>query len=115
MINAATLARMKRGALLVNVARGPVVVESDLVEALESGHLAGAALDVTEREPLPDASRLWDLPNVIITPHVGAQSARRMDDVTDFFCRNLRRYLAGRPLLNYVDKQLGYPARKKDV
>jgi phosphoglycerate dehydrogenase-like enzyme len=91
------------------VARGPVVVERDLVAALQSGHLAGAGLDVTEVEPLPVESPLWELPNVIITPHVGAQSARRADDTTDLVCENLRRYFASRPLLNLVDKRLGYP------
>jgi D-3-phosphoglycerate dehydrogenase len=100
---------MKPGAVLINVARGPVVVEADLVAALQSGQLAGAGLDVTEIEPLPPASTLWELPNVIITPHVGAQAARRESDVTDFFCRNLSQYLAGRPLLNLVDKRLGFP------
>jgi D-3-phosphoglycerate dehydrogenase len=101
---------MRRGAVLVNVARGPLVVERDLVAAIESGHLAGAALDVTEEEPLPAASRLWDLPNVILTPHVGGQSARRIDDMTDFFCDNLRRYLTGAPLVNLLaDKRLGFP------
>jgi D-3-phosphoglycerate dehydrogenase len=109
MIGAPQLAAMKPGAVLVNVARGQCVAEADLIAALESGHLGGAALDVTEEEPLPPTSRLWDLPNVIVTPHVGAQSARRYDDTTDFFCRNLRRYLAGRRLLNLVDKQLGFP------
>ncbi|MGE0610258.1 MAG: NAD(P)-dependent oxidoreductase, partial [Pirellulales bacterium] len=86
--------------------------EDALVAALESGHLAGAALDVTEQEPLPPGSRLWEMPNVIITPHVAGQSARRIDDMTDFFCDNLRRYLAGQPLKNLVDKQLGFPIRK---
>jgi len=109
MINAATLARMKPGSFLVNVARGPLVVERDLIVALESGHLAGAATDVTEVEPLPPESRLWDLPNVIITPHVGGQSARRADNMTNFFCENLRRYLKGDSLLNVVDKRLGFP------
>ncbi len=110
MIDRRALSLLPRGSLLVNVARGPLVVEADLVEALQSEHLAGAALDVTEEEPLPSTSRLWDLPNVIITPHVGGQSARRADDMTDFFCENLRRYLSGEPLKNLVDKQLGYPA-----
>jgi D-3-phosphoglycerate dehydrogenase len=109
MIAETQLARMKRGAILINVARGPVVIEKDLVAALQAGHLAGAGLDVTEVEPLPVDSPLWDLPNVIITPHVGAQSRRRADDTTDLVCENLRRYLAGRPLLNRVDKRLGYP------
>jgi D-3-phosphoglycerate dehydrogenase len=103
------LARMKRGAILINVARGSVVVERDLVVALTSGQLAGAGLDVTEVEPLPADSPLWDLQTVIITPHVGAQSAKRADDTTDLICENLRRYLSGRPLFNLVDKRLGYP------
>jgi len=109
MIAAPQLTRMKRGAILINVARGPIVIERDLVAALESGHLGGAGLDVTEIEPLPAESRLWDLPNVIITPHVGAQSVRRADNTTNLVCENLRRYLAGRPLINLVDKRLGYP------
>jgi phosphoglycerate dehydrogenase-like enzyme len=109
MIDAAALGSMKQGALLINVARGPLVVEADLVAALESGHLAGAGLDVTEEEPLPRESRLWTLANVVITPHVGGQSATRIDDMTNFFCENLRRWRAGLPLLNLVDKRLGYP------
>jgi D-3-phosphoglycerate dehydrogenase len=64
---------------------------------------------VTEVEPLPATSPLWEMPGVIITPHVGAQSSRRADDTTDLVCENLRRYFAGRPLINVVDKQLGYP------
>jgi len=109
MIDALALGKLKRGALLINVARGPLVVEADLVAAIESGRLAGAGLDVTEEEPLPPDSPLWPLPNVVITPHVGGQSATRIDDMTDFFCENLRRWLAGRPLVNLVDKRLGYP------
>ena len=109
MIGAAQLQRMKRGAILINVARGPVVVERDLVADLQSGRLAGAGLDVTEVEPLPQESPLWDLPNVIITPHVGAQSSSRADDTTNLICENLRRYFAGKPLINRVDKRLGYP------
>ena len=100
--------RMKPGSLLINVARGEVVVEDDLVAALESGHLSGAGLDVTEVEPLPETSKLWDRTDVIITPHVGAQSARRVDDTTDLACENLRRHFAGHRLLHVVDKQLGF-------
>ena len=92
---------MKPGAVLVNVARGPLVVESDLVAALESGHLAGAVMDVTEQEPLPPSSKLWDLPQVIITPHVGGQAAWRNDKITDLFCRNLVRWKQGQPLINF--------------
>ena len=103
------IAKMRRGSYLINVARGGVVVEDALVAALESGQLAGAGLDVTEVEPLAENSRLWDNPNVIITPHVGAQSARRADDTTDLVCVNLRRYLAGQPPYNRVDKKLGFP------
>jgi phosphoglycerate dehydrogenase-like enzyme len=118
MIAAPQLARMKPRSLLINVARGPIVVEKDLVAALQSGHLGGAGLDVTEIEPLPINSPLWDVPNVIITPHVGAQSARRADTTTDLICENLRRYFAGRPLINFVDKNLGFPtpaARRGEI
>ena len=112
MVNARLLAKMKPGALLVNMARGPLVVEADLVAALESGRLAGAVMDVTEPEPLPPGSRLWDMPEVIITPHVGGQAAWRIDAMTDLFCRNLRRWQAGLPLINYLsDKRLGFPQR----
>jgi phosphoglycerate dehydrogenase-like enzyme len=109
MIDARAMARMKRGAILINMARGPLVVESALVDALRSGHLAGAGLDVTEIEPLPVESPLWGLPNCIITPHVGGQSATRIDDMTDFFCENLVRWQTARPLINLVDKRLGFP------
>lgn len=108
MIDAAAFARMRFGGYLINVARGPVVVERDLVEALESGRLRGAGLDVTEREPLSAASPLWEMPNVLITPHVGAQSARRVDDTVELACRNLRLFQQGKPLWNRVDKQLGF-------
>jgi phosphoglycerate dehydrogenase-like enzyme len=109
MLAAREFAQMKPGAILINVARGQVVVERDLVAALQSQRLWGAGVDVTEVEPLPVDSLLWDEPNVIITPHVGAQSAKRADDTTDLLCENLRRYLADEPLLNVVDKQLGFP------
>lgn len=100
---------MKPGAMLINVARGPVVDEAALVDALGRGHLSAAGLDVTEVEPLEPTSRLWEMSNVIITPHVGAQSAKRVDDSTDLFCENLERYLRGDRLKNIVDKELGFP------
>ena len=109
MIAAPQLARMKPGRCSSTWLAGRLSSSSDLVAALQSGHLGGAGLDVTEVEPLPVDSPLWDLPNVIITPHVGAQSARRADDTTNLICENLRRYFAGKPLLNLVDKRLGYP------
>jgi D-3-phosphoglycerate dehydrogenase len=109
IINARTLATMPAGAVLVNVARGKLCVERDVVRALEMGSLAGFATDVTEVEPLAAESPLWNLPNVIITPHVGGQSAARIDDMTNFFCENLRRRKLGKPLINLVDKRLGFP------
>ncbi|MGC3968400.1 MAG: D-2-hydroxyacid dehydrogenase [Pirellulales bacterium] len=110
IINARTLATMKPTAVLINVARGKLVVEKDLVAALEAGKLAGFATDVTEIEPLPHESPLWDMPSVIITPHVGGQSQWRINDMTNFFCENLRRRQQNLPLLNLVDKRLGFPA-----
>ena len=109
MFNEATLRLLPPHALLVNMARGPLVVENDLVAALRAGRLAGAVMDVTEIEPLPPESPLWEMPNVIITPHVGGQSRNRAGDMTRLFCENLRRYREGRPLINVVDKQLGFP------
>jgi phosphoglycerate dehydrogenase-like enzyme len=82
------------------------------VTALERGQLAGAVMDVTDPEPLPPESRLWGFPNVIITPHVGGQSSWRIDNMTQLFCRNLRRWQSGLPLVNYLsDKRLGFPIR----
>ncbi len=101
------LALMPRGSWLVNVGRGRLVDEEALVEALASGQLAGAGLDVAFHEPLPPASLLWELSNVIITPHVGAQSRHRNDRVTDLLIENLKRFLAGSRLKNEVEKSLG--------
>lgn len=109
LIDQAVFERMPQGSYLINVARGPVVDESALVAALASNHLKGAGLDVTEVEPLPANSPLWTMPNVLISPHVGAQSARRVDDSTRLACINLRRFLDGKTLFNVVDKELGFP------
>ncbi len=112
MIGAAQLSEMRPGSVLCNVARGPLVVTEALIEALESGHLAGAVMDVTDPEPPPPEHRLWQAPNTIITPHVGGQSASRIDDMTRLFCENLRRYQSGEPLINFLeDKRLGFPIR----
>lgn len=103
---------MKQNALFVNVARGPIVVTEHLIEALRQGPLGGAVMDVTDPEPLPPGHPLWHLPNVIITPHVGGQSATRADDITRLICENLRRWHQGLPLINLVtDKVAGYPFR----
>ncbi len=103
-------AAMPRGSYLINVARGQVVDELAMLEALRSGQLAAAGLDVTETEPLPADHPLWELDNILITPHVGAQSARRVSDSTEFACQNLKRFMDGIPPLNLVDKKLGFPA-----
>lgn len=108
MIGRAELERLPRGAVLVNVARGRVVDEDALAEALRGGRLRGAALDVFAREPLPPESPLWDLPNVLVTPHVSGTSHRFWRRETDLVVENVRRYLAGKPLLNTVDKHAGY-------
>ena len=99
---------MKPTALFINIGRGPIVQEAALVRALREGWIAGAGLDVFEREPLPADSPLYDLENVIITPHVSGASPRYMDRAVPLFCENLRRYLHGDPLLNVVDKERGY-------
>jgi phosphoglycerate dehydrogenase-like enzyme len=100
--------RMKRGAVLINVARGQLVDEDALTAALAGGHLGAAALDVFSSEPLAPASPLWSLPNVLITPHTSGFRADHWDAVIDLFSENLRRFEAGEPLLNVVDCEAGY-------
>jgi D-3-phosphoglycerate dehydrogenase len=114
LIDERALARMKPGAILVNVARGRLVDEVALVAALESGRLDSAALDVTPEEPPAADSPLWRAPRLVITPHVAGQSGRRIDAMTEFFCDNLRRYLRGDALRNLVDKRLGFPEPPRD-
>lgn len=99
---------MKPSALLINVGRGRIVQEDQLVRALREGWIAGAALDVFAEEPLPPDSPLWELPNVIITPHCAGSTRTYLDRAIPLFCENLRRFQAGAPLLNVVDKQRGY-------
>jgi phosphoglycerate dehydrogenase-like enzyme len=108
LIGSRELRGMKREALLVNVARGKLVREDDLVTELRAGTIAGAALDVFEHEPLDPDSPLWDLPNVLITPHTSAFFADYWSLATDLFAENLRRFERGEPLLNVVDKAAGY-------
>lgn len=108
IIDAAALAAMKPTAYLVNVSRGGLVDEEALVAALRSGRLAGAGLDATAVEPLPAASPLWEMPNVIITPHVAPARDRLGEHNVDFWCENIRRFAEGRELLGLVDRHAGY-------
>lgn len=107
LFNREVFAGFRRGAYFINVGRGGTVVTDDLVDALESGHLGGAGLDVTDPEPLPAEHPLWQMPNVIITPHVaGSGSDRRYHFM--LLRENLRRYFAGDALFNVVDPERGY-------
>ncbi|WP_217711491.1 D-2-hydroxyacid dehydrogenase [Actinomadura sp. NAK00032] len=108
MIDAAALDRMRPSARLINVGRGALVAEPDLVKALRAGRIAGAALDVFEDEPLPPSSPLWELPNVIVSPHMSGDVIGWRDELVRLFTDNLGRFAAGRPLRNVVDKRLGY-------
>jgi len=103
MIGARELALMPRGAVLINIARGALVEEEALADALRSGHLAGAGLDVFAQEPLPPESPFWDMPNVLVSPHSASTSDRENRRLTDLFCENLRRFLAGEPLINVLE------------
>jgi phosphoglycerate dehydrogenase-like enzyme len=111
MIDAAALARMRPSARLINVGRGGLVVEKALVDALSEGRIAGAALDVFATEPLPESSPLWTLPNVLISPHMAGDTVGWHDELAELFLDNLGRYRDGRPLVNVVDKKLGYVTR----
>jgi len=108
MINAETLAMIKPGAWLINVARGRLIDERALLRALRDGPLGGAVLDTFRDEPLPPMSSFYDLPNVIVTPHTAWSSGRVLDRSVELFCDNLRRFAKGEPLLNVVDPAAGY-------
>lgn len=108
MVNEHVLNNMKPTAVLINVSRGSVVDEAALVSALAAEKIAGAALDVFEQEPLPATSPLWNLDNVIISPHVSGYSTRYNEWAADLFAENLRRYLEKRPLLNRIRREHGY-------
>lgn len=108
MIDREQLAAMKPDAWLINVGRGPLINEAALIEALRKRRIGGAALDVFNEEPLPPDSPLWDMDNVLITPHTGGVSQKMWERQYVLFAENLRRYLSGRPLLGLVNKQRGY-------
>lgn len=108
VINADVFSRMKKTAVLVNVARGAVVDEAALISALAARTIAGAGLDVFEEEPLPATSPLWQMDNVIISPHVSGNVARYHEKAAALFAENLQRYIEHRPLLNRLDRARGY-------
>jgi phosphoglycerate dehydrogenase-like enzyme len=108
MIGQAELAAMKPTAILVNVARGRLVDEDALIDALESGRLAGAGLDAFVREPLPQDHRLWGLPKVLMSPHTAAFGRDYWTPAIDLFLENFRRFVRDEPLINVVDKVHGY-------
>ncbi|MFF0340552.1 D-2-hydroxyacid dehydrogenase [Kribbella sp. NPDC004875] len=107
LVDAGVLAAMRPGTHLVNVARGPIVDEAALLEAVADGRIA-ATLDVFDREPLPPDHPLWDAPNVTVTAHMSGDVIGWRDTLAAQFAGNVRRWLAGEPLLNVVDKKLGY-------
>jgi len=108
LFDASRFARMPAGSWFVNIGRGPIVDTDALVAALQSGHLAGASLDVTDPEPLPEGHPLWDLDNVIITPHVASRAELTGERRWEIIKENVRRFAAGEELVNIVDKSIGY-------
>ena len=108
LLNRDALAHVKPGALLINIGRGRLIDDDAVIEALRAGRLGGAALDVFTREPLDPASPYWDLPNVIVTPHVSGAMEDYWTPLVALFAENLRRFQDGEPLLNVVDKDAGY-------
>jgi len=107
-VDEAALRAMKPSALLVNIGRGALVDEAALAHALREGWIAGAALDVFEQEPLPADSPLWKMENAIISPHIAGFTPHYDERAAALFAENLRRYLAGEPLLNQVERGRGY-------
>lgn len=108
LFNLAKFRRMKSSSIFINIARGGIVYEKDLIMAIRKKIIAGAGLDVTEVEPLPRSSPLWRMPNVIMTPHHSGLSEQYMNRAIDRFCLNLKAYLTGERLPNVVDKKRGY-------
>lgn len=108
LIGSSELEAMRSGSVLINLSRGKIVTEPHLIQSLRAGHLRGAALDVFATEPLPTSSSLWDMENVLITPHTGAVTDRFWDRETALMVANVGHYVAGEPLVNRVDKGEGY-------
>jgi len=108
MFDAEAFSKMKPHALLINVTRGRIIDEEALLDALRTGKIGGAGLDVTWTEPLPPDHPLWDMPNVIVTPHTAGGSPDRLDRTVEVFCENLRRIDGGQPLLGQIDKTKEY-------
>lgn len=108
LIDKRMLSLMKPGSVLINVSRGTTVIESELIEALRTGHLRGAALDVFEREPLPSDSPLWRMDNVFISPHSASCAEFEDENITHLFIDNLKRFLDGRQLRNVIRPELQY-------
>jgi phosphoglycerate dehydrogenase-like enzyme len=108
LFDASVFDSMRRSARFINVGRGTTVVEGALLDAIREERIGGAALDVFEREPLPSDSPFWELPNTIVSPHMSGDFEGWLEAVVRLFVENLRRFVAGRPLLNVVDKREGY-------
>lgn len=112
LFNKQRLLKMKKDAIIINVGRGGLIVTDDLAEVMGRGHLYGAVIDVTDPEPLPQDHPLWDLENVILTPHIAGPSfdhcQETEDEIYEICCENLKKYLAGQTLRNQVDWETGY-------
>jgi glyoxylate/hydroxypyruvate reductase A len=108
LLDGRRLQLLPAGAIVVNIARGPVIDEPALIAALADGHIGGACLDVVSVEPLPQGSLLWDMHNVIISPHSASTVDSENATLTDLFCDNMRRWLDGRPLRNVYSREKGY-------
>lgn len=98
----------KKKALIINISRGTIVKQDELIEAVKSGKLGGAALDVTDPEPLPEDSKLWDVENITVTPHISGISVAYAERSLEIFARNLERLAKGEDMLNLVDREKGY-------
>ena len=114
MFDSRAFSAMRPTARFINVGRGPIVVEEALLQALRSGQIAGAALDVFGHEPIPATAPWWDLPNVIVSPHMSGDFVGWREALAALFVANYRRWIAGQPLAHVVDKRAGYPAPAAD-